>query len=122
MFKQAKELGASQTVNYKEKPDWEKEVLKVHPEGIDHIIEVGGKETAAKASACVKLNGNIYVVGGLSGFDASFTAWAIVSKAANIRGILAGIFMCIFILFIFAKYYLRKSRNVREHECFHCTF
>ena len=40
-FFQARELGATDTINYKENPDWEKEVLRLtNNVGVDHVIEV----------------------------------------------------------------------------------
>lgn len=91
---QAKELGASDTVNYKDNPKWDEAVLKLtNGEGVDHVIEVGGSETAQKALAASRVGGNIHTVGGVSGWDTGFPLRNVLWKAIHIRGILIGTFV-----------------------------
>ena len=67
-----KELGADEVINYKENPEWGKEVLaKTNNEGVDHVIEVGGGETFGESVRATKLGGHIALIGVLSGPNAS---------------------------------------------------
>jgi NADPH:quinone reductase-like Zn-dependent oxidoreductase len=67
-----KALGADELINYKETPEWGKEVLaKTNNEGVDHVIEVGGGGTFAESVRAAKLGGHIALIGVLSGPSAS---------------------------------------------------
>ena len=67
-----KELGADEVINYKETPEWGKEVLaKTNNEGVDHVIEVGGGGTFGESVRATKLGGHIALIGVLSGPNAS---------------------------------------------------
>ena len=67
-----KELGADEVINYKETPEWGKEVLaKTNNEGVDHVIEVGGGGTFGESVRATKLGGHITLIGVLSGPNAS---------------------------------------------------
>lgn len=64
----AKKLGADKTINYKTKPNWDEEVLKMtHDEGVDIIFENGGAQTVRKSFECVAFGGLINCIGYLSG-------------------------------------------------------
>ena len=63
-----KELGADELINYKEHPEWGKEVLKItNNEGVDHVMEVGGGGTFGESVRAAKLGGHIALIGVLSG-------------------------------------------------------
>ena len=63
-----KDLGAYEVINYKENPQWGKEVLaKTNNEGVDHVIEVGGGGTFSESVRSSKLGGHIALIGVLSG-------------------------------------------------------
>ncbi|RYX85751.1 NAD(P)-dependent alcohol dehydrogenase [bacterium] len=91
-LERAKKLGASDTINYKTTPDWEKEVWKLtNKQGVDHILEVGGPDTLGKSLASVSNGGSIAQIGVLTGFDApNVSLFPIVAKNANINGIYVG--------------------------------
>lgn len=60
----AARLGAKHFINYRETPDWEKEVLEITGgEGVHHIVEVGGPNTLAKSIASARYGGNIHFIG-----------------------------------------------------------
>src|ERR1017187_1567903 len=61
-------LGASDGVNYKTHPDWEKEVLKLTGgRGVDCVIENGGIGTLARSFQCIGYSGKIALIGVLAG-------------------------------------------------------
>ena len=87
----ARQLGADELINYRSKPDWEKEVYRLTGgAGADHIVEVGGQGTFAKSLRALAPRGVISVVGGVSGFSTDIPLLDIISKMAVIRGIYVG--------------------------------
>jgi len=66
-LRRARELGADETVNYREQPDWDRAVLELTGgRGADLVLEVGGEGTFAKSNACVRPGGSIVIIGGLA--------------------------------------------------------
>ncbi|KAI0791064.1 NAD(P)-binding protein [Abortiporus biennis] len=62
-----KKLGAHHTINYKDTPDWDKEVLRITGgRGVDHVIEVGGTGTLPKSIRSTRKAGCIHNIGFLS--------------------------------------------------------
>ena len=88
----AKEMGASETINYKTTPDWDKEVWRLtQKRGVDHILEVGGPGTLGKSLASVSSGGHIAQIGVLTGFEApNVSLFPLVSKNATMSGIYVG--------------------------------
>jgi NADPH:quinone reductase-like Zn-dependent oxidoreductase len=88
----ARALGADHTVNYKEFPDWEKEVLKITDgEGVDNVIEVGGPGTLEKSITSAKVSGRISLIGVLSGQpEQNPSPMMIMLKRITLQGIYVG--------------------------------
>ena len=67
-----RELGASDGINYKTTPDWDKRVRELTGgQGVDMIVEVGGAGTLPKSVAAIKLGGYIALIGVLTGAASS---------------------------------------------------
>ncbi|KAF8202503.1 alcohol dehydrogenase superfamily protein [Pholiota molesta] len=91
-LKIAQKHGAKHLINYKETPDWHKEVLKItNGRGVDHTVEVGGQGTLEKSINSTKLGGSIGVIGFVSG-DAppSNLIIPLISRLPIVRGIYVG--------------------------------
>ena len=59
-----RELGASDGINYKTTPDWDKQVGPLtNGVGVDHIVEVGGAGTLARSFKAVRKGGHISLIG-----------------------------------------------------------
>lgn len=87
----ARELGAEEGINYKTTPEWQEETRKLTDgEGIDHIVEVGGKDTLPRSLKAIRPGGAISVIGVLSGRDASIGPGEILSSSARVQGIYVG--------------------------------
>lgn len=87
----AKALGADETINYRSTPDWEKEVFRLTgKEGADHVVEIGGQNTLGKSLASLAIGGQVHVVGGVSGWMTEIPLFAVLGRAAVIRGIRVG--------------------------------
>jgi len=90
-LERARALGASETINYKKFPEWDKEVLKLTAGlGVNMTIEVGGAGTLAHSVASTKMGGTIAIVGGVSGFSTEFQPFALIGGARRLSGIYVG--------------------------------
>jgi NADPH:quinone reductase-like Zn-dependent oxidoreductase len=92
-LKLASKLGAKHVINYRNTPDWDKEVLKITGGvGADFVIEVGGTGTLSKSINSTKLgSGVVAIIGHVStdGGDQSII-FPVIQKAITLRGILIG--------------------------------
>ncbi|HSR11423.1 MAG TPA: NAD(P)-dependent alcohol dehydrogenase [Thermodesulfobacteriota bacterium] len=90
-IEKAREMGATEIINYKENPDWEKEVLgKTSGVGADLVLELGGGGTLAKSIAAAKIGGRISLVGVLTGFSGQINPLPILRKTLSVNGIYVG--------------------------------
>ncbi|MEZ4503684.1 MAG: NAD(P)-dependent alcohol dehydrogenase [Dehalococcoidia bacterium] len=66
-LERARALGAHETINYRERPDWERAVLDLTGgRGVDLVVEVGGAGTYAQSLAATRQNGHVVLIGGLA--------------------------------------------------------
>jgi NADPH:quinone reductase-like Zn-dependent oxidoreductase len=87
----AKELGADEGINYKTKPDWEREAFALtHKRGVDHVIELGGAGTLQKSLDAVRYGGRVSVIGVLTGFEGTVNPWPIIACSLTVQGIYVG--------------------------------
>jgi NADPH:quinone reductase-like Zn-dependent oxidoreductase len=84
-------MGADHTINYREHPDWENEVLKITDgNGVDNVLEVGGVGTFEKSIASAKVNGTVSMIGLLTGFDGPAFNLSVIFNLLHIHGIYVG--------------------------------
>lgn len=87
----ARALGAHGAINYVSNPDWHLEVRELTGgTGVDHVLEVGGRDTLPKALASLAIGGHVALIGGLSGFDAQVPVGALMGRTAAVSGIYVG--------------------------------
>jgi NADPH:quinone reductase-like Zn-dependent oxidoreductase len=87
----AGEQGASDGINYKTTPDWDKEVRRLTAgRGVDHVVEVGGAGTVNRSLACVRTGGTISMIGVLAGGAAEVRTVLILHRAVRVMGIYVG--------------------------------
>ncbi len=90
-LEKARSLGADVTINYREQPDWEEEVLAAtNGVGVDQVVEVGGSGTLEKSIASVRVGGVVSLVGILSGPTGGFSSIGAILNAVTLRGIFVG--------------------------------
>jgi len=90
-LEQARSLGATDTINYKTNPDWEKAVYKLTDrQGVDHVVEVGGAGTLAKSLRAVRVGGKVSLIGILSGAEGEVNPLPVIMKGLNLQGIYVG--------------------------------
>ena len=89
-LERAKALGADHTINYRAVSEWGKAAADWAGGGIDHIVEVGGKDTFQQSIEAAKVGGTILVIGVLSGFSQEISIPGIFSKNLHIIGLSVG--------------------------------
>ena len=82
-------LGASDGINYKTTPDWDKRVRELTGAGADHIVEVGGASTLPKSLKAVRTGGTISLIGNVAG-GGEFNPLPLLMKNVRLQGIFVG--------------------------------
>ncbi len=90
-LERARSLGADETINYKDVPNWDQRVFEMTDRvGVNHVIEVGGNKTWEKSLRCLRLGGTMSMIGGVSGFGGNVNPFPILSGSLNVHGIYVG--------------------------------
>jgi NADPH:quinone reductase-like Zn-dependent oxidoreductase len=90
-IKRACIMGASDGVNYKRFPDWEKEVLRLTGgRGADHIIENGGAGSLNKSFEATAFGGKVALIGFLAGGKGDINPAILMMKSGAMVGIGVG--------------------------------
>jgi NADPH:quinone reductase-like Zn-dependent oxidoreductase len=90
-LQRGRELGADETLNYRQNPQWGKEILdRTDGRGVDHIVEVGGAGTLEQSLKAIRLGGTLSVIGVLSGASSPLNILPIFMKQVRLQGILVG--------------------------------
>ena len=87
----ARELGAVGTVNYRENPEWQDAVRELTGNvGVDHVLEIGGRDTLPRAIQATAFDGHIALIGGLTGAAPPIETRELVMRGATATGIYVG--------------------------------
>jgi len=87
----ARALGADETINYRDQPEWEKEVLRrTGGRGADIVVEVGGPGTFEKSLTAVRLGGTVALIGVLTGTAGQLSTAMILRRHIRVSGIYVG--------------------------------
>lgn len=90
-IQRACELGASDGINYKNHPDWEKEVLRLTGgRGADHILENGGAGSLNRSFESCAYGGKVSLIGFLAGRQGDINPAILMMKAGMMIGISVG--------------------------------
>jgi NADPH:quinone reductase-like Zn-dependent oxidoreductase len=86
----AKQMGASQTINYKQQPDWGRYIRQLTGgRGVDLVVEVGGAGTFSQSIAAVKRGGHLSLIGVLAqGTEANIVP--VLMNGIRVQGIFVG--------------------------------
>jgi NADPH:quinone reductase-like Zn-dependent oxidoreductase len=85
-----RQLGADETINYRQTPAWEKEVLRLTGGlGVDAVVEVGGAGTLPKSIACTRTEGTVAVIGVLASGE-GVDPTRVLMKSLRLHGIYVG--------------------------------
>ena len=87
----ARQLGASDGINYKENPEWDKTARTLTGGmGVDHVVEVGGAGTLSQSLRAVRMGGRISLIGVLAGGSGQVSPLPILMKNVRVQGIYVG--------------------------------
>lgn len=91
-LERARALGAFGTVNYRSRTEWDEDVrLLAGGEGVDLVLETGGRATLTRSIAATRMGGEIALIGGASGaFGGELPPFALIDGAQTLRGVLVG--------------------------------
>jgi len=85
-----REMGASDGINYKTTPAWDRRVRELTGgQGVDMIVEVGGAGTLPLSTRAIKLGGYIALIGVLTGAG-EFNPIPLLMKNIRLQGIFVG--------------------------------
>lgn len=89
-LEQLKALGADDTINYAEHPDWDEKVLELTG-GVEAVVDVGGQGTLPQSIHCAATDATVAVIGVLGGFEsAQVSVIEVMQKNLAIKGITVG--------------------------------
>ena len=88
-LERAKTLGADHTINYRSVADWGK-AAQWAGGGVDHIVEVGGKDTLPQSIEAARVGGTILMIGVLSGFAQQIAIPSLFGKNLHVIGLSVG--------------------------------
>ena len=84
-------LGAHQTINYREHPEWAKATREfTQGRGYDLIVELGGEQTLPQSLRCVRPGGTIAMIGILSGSGLETSLGYVITRQVRLQGITVG--------------------------------
>jgi len=87
----AKSLGATDTINYKKTPEWQKEVMRLtESRGVDNVLEVGGAGTLPRSLRSVRPGGQVSLIGVLTGISEPLNLGPIIHSSIRLQGIYVG--------------------------------
>ncbi|HLG55500.1 MAG TPA: NAD(P)-dependent alcohol dehydrogenase [Vicinamibacterales bacterium] len=84
-------IGASDAINYRRNPDWDKEVMRITGgRGVDCVVEVGGGGTFARSVGALAHGGKVCLVGFVAGREGDTSPFPLMFKAGSLHGIFVG--------------------------------
>jgi len=90
-LERARGLGAYGTANYRDNENWQDEVrAQTGGAGVDHVLEVGGRDTLEKAMQALGYDAHIGMIGGLSGFSPAIPSGSLLGLGTRVSGIYVG--------------------------------
>lgn len=86
-----RELGADHTINYRENPEWGKQVRQLTGgRGVDHVIEVGGPGTLPQSITACRIGGHIALIGVLTGREGPVPTAHLMARQQRLQGLIVG--------------------------------
>ncbi len=85
----AKRLGADETINYRDVPDWGKRAREVAgPGGVDLVVDLAG--AVGESARTVRTSGTVVLVGVLGGAAATLDLGPVVTRAVRLQATTVG--------------------------------
>jgi len=86
-LERARALGADFTINYRDTPEWDAEVMKLTDgKGADLVLESGGSDTFGRSLNATAYGGTVFVIGMVTGMELKANALSILLRAIRVQG------------------------------------
>jgi NADPH:quinone reductase-like Zn-dependent oxidoreductase len=90
-LERARSLGASHTINYRQHPEWSRNVKELTGGvGADHVLELGGPATIRQSVRAVRGGGCVSMIGVLGGAVAELDLPLVVMRNVRLQGVTVG--------------------------------
>lgn len=91
-LEQVREMGADETLNYRETPDWARASRAITADrgGYDNIIELGGAATLPLSLRAIRPGGTLSMIGVLTGLNIEASLGPIVARQVRLQGVTVG--------------------------------
>lgn len=90
-LERARALGADHVINYRNRPDWEADVLALTGGlGVDLTVDPAGPGTLNRTLQATRFDGRISLMGVLTGFDGPIDTLSILERRITLQGIYVG--------------------------------
>jgi NADPH:quinone reductase-like Zn-dependent oxidoreductase len=90
-LERARSLGAWQTINYRDDPDWGRTARRLTGgNGVDLVVDVGGAATLPQSIAAAGFGARISLVGSLSGGSLELDLVPVFMRQIRLQGVLVG--------------------------------
>ena len=110
----AQALGAIDVINYRDKPDWAKEVLRItNKRGVDLVVDNVGEATFPQSLKALRRGGRLVTVGNTTGFDLRIDNRLVFGKQLSIIGSTMGSKKD----FIESQQFIRDHAIIPEIDC-----
>jgi len=86
-----KQLGAWQTINYRENPDWHLKALEMTDgNGVDQLLDVVGGDGLNQSIQATRIGGQVHQIGFLGGQSSNLDLMPLISRQTTLRGTRVG--------------------------------
>lgn len=86
-----RELGADETINYKETPAWGAKALELtRGTGVDTVVEIGGAGTLDQSMMACRVGGHVALIGVLAGYAGPVQTVLLMAKNLRVQGLTVG--------------------------------
>lgn len=90
-LERARALGADHTINYRQHPEWDRQVRELTGKsGVTHVLEVGGAGTLPLSLGAAAIGAQVSMIGVLSGVEQPLNVLQILMKSLRVQGIFVG--------------------------------
>lgn len=90
-LERVRELGADETINYKEIEAWGPKALELTGgRGVDAVVEIGGAGSLDQSMLATRVGGHVAMIGVLTGMSAPVNTALLFSRNLTVRGLTVG--------------------------------